>query len=70
VLATLPGAGERDGIQAFTIVNRAPLPVTPILEFPGAITALWVSGGATVAVTRNSVTGKYEAYLLTVACGR
>lgn len=69
VLAAMPGDGDRDGIQAFTMVNRAPVPLTLPVEFPGPVTALWVSGGASaLAVSKNSGTGRYEAYLLTVAC--
>jgi hypothetical protein len=37
----------------------------------GPVTALWVSGGtAALAVSKNLSTGKYAAYLLTVACGQ
>lgn len=70
VLATLPGDGERDGVQAFRILNRAPVPLTRPVDFPGPVTALWVSGGGgALAVSRNAANGRYEAYLLTLACG-
>ena len=42
------------------------------VSFPGGITSLWASpdeNGA-VAVTHNAETGKYEAYLLTMACSQ
>jgi hypothetical protein len=71
VLATRPGdAGEADTIQAFAIVNRAPAPLTAPLGFSGPVTALWPSGGTSaIAVARDIGTGKYAAFLVTVACG-
>ena len=48
------------------------VPVSPGLELNGAITALWTeSGGASaVAVVHNLETGRYEAFRLTLTCGR
>ncbi len=71
VLATRPGDGTvTDAIQAFSIVNRSAAPLTPPLELPGPVTALWPSGGSAVlAVVHNLSTGRYEAYVLTVSCG-
>jgi hypothetical protein len=71
VLATRPGdGGQPDAVQAFAIVNRAASAVTPAVEFPGPVTALWSTGENTaVAVSRNLSTGKYEAYVLTLVCG-
>jgi len=72
VLATRPGeGGQPDAIQAFTIANGAAAALTAAVEMPGPVTALWVSGGsAALAVSKNLSTGKYAAYLLTVACGQ
>ncbi|HEY1336220.1 MAG TPA: hypothetical protein VGF59_01855 [Bryobacteraceae bacterium] len=71
VLATRPGDGsEPDAIQGYSMVNRAATAITAPVEFPGPVTALWTSGGtAAVAVSKNPATGKYAAYLITVACG-
>jgi hypothetical protein len=71
VLATRPGDGTAsDAIQAFSIVNRSPSPLTPALELPGPVTALWPSGGSSVvAIVHNLATGRYEAYVVTVSCG-
>jgi hypothetical protein len=71
VLATRPGDGSAtDGLQAFSIVNRSATALTPPMELPGPVTALWPSGGtAVVAIVHNLVTGRYEAYVITVACG-
>jgi len=70
VLATRPGDGnEPDAIQAFSIVNRAPNPVSAPLAFGGAVTALWpATASAALAVTSDPASGKYAAYLVTLAC--
>jgi hypothetical protein len=72
VLATRPGdGGQPDAVQAFTIANGAAAALTAPVEMPGPVTALWVSGGTSaLAVSKNLSTGKYAAYLLTVACGQ
>jgi hypothetical protein len=71
VLASGAGdAGEPDALQAFALVNRAAAPLTGQTGLPGPITALWPSNATSVlAVIQNLTTGKYAAYLITVACG-
>jgi hypothetical protein len=71
VLVTRPTDGsEPDAIQAFTLVNRSPASLGAALPMPGPVTALWPSGGGgAVAVVRELETGKYAAYLITLACG-
>jgi hypothetical protein len=71
VLATRPGdSSEPDAIQAFSLVERTVAPVTSAAIFPGPVTALWTSGGASaLAVARDLSTGRYAAYVITVACG-
>jgi hypothetical protein len=71
VLATRAGDGtEVDAIQAFGVVNRAAVLLASALDVPGPVTALWPSAaGSAVAVVRDLRTGKYAAYLITVACG-
>ena len=65
--------GDRDANDTLTmldIVDRRPAPVSDPLQFSGAITALWpVPNGAT-AITRNSATGKYAAYKITIRCSQ
>jgi hypothetical protein len=70
VLATRPGDGnEPDAIQAFSVVNRAPAPLAAPLAFAGPVTALWpASAASALAVTSDPATGKYAAYLVTLAC--
>jgi hypothetical protein len=72
VLATLPAdRGEPDSLQAFAVVNQAATATTGAVDFPGPVTALWPSGGNSVlAVAHDLRTGRYAAYLVTVACGR
>jgi hypothetical protein len=72
VLATRAGDGSNDVVRAFEMADREPTPVSQPMEFNGGITALWTdaSGSGAVAVSRNSETGAYEAYRLTIACGQ
>jgi hypothetical protein len=68
VLATRPGDGrEGVAVEAFAIVNRAAVPMGVSVELPGAVTGLW-SGTNVVAIVRHAGTGKYQAYVLTMAC--
>lgn len=54
-----------DAIQAFDIIGRQAVPVSPSIDFGGPITALWSEGENTVlAVSRNLKTGMYEAYFI------
>jgi hypothetical protein len=71
IIATRPGDGsEPDAVQAFALVNGAPVPVTAPVTFAGPVTALWPSGAsAALVVARDLSTGKYGAYVITVACG-
>ena len=71
VLTTKPGdAREPDAIQAWAIVNGAPRALTPPMDLPGPVTALWSLGAAdVVAVVKDLESGRYLAYLITVVCG-
>jgi hypothetical protein len=70
VLATRAGdRGQPDAIQAFSMVDRTPQPLTDAVEFAGPVVALWTSGGsAATAVVHDLRTGKYAAYAVTVVC--
>jgi hypothetical protein len=72
VLATGTGPGRSDAVQAFEIPGREPVAVSTPLEVSGSVTALWTESGANgvVAVVHNSETGRYEAFRLTLTCGR
>jgi hypothetical protein len=72
VLATGNGEGRSDSVQAFEVSGREPMAVSSTLEWAGNITALWTeSGGASsIAVVHNLETRRYEAFRLTLTCGR
>ncbi|MEO8596201.1 MAG: hypothetical protein ABI759_22975 [Candidatus Solibacter sp.] len=71
ILATSAAtAREPDFLRAFGLSNRTLVPLSPPLDLPGPVTALWPrSGNAAVAVVRNLSTGMFQAYLITVNCG-
>lgn len=67
-----------DTIQAMEIQERKAHPVSPPIEFPGPVTALYPlvtrsagegsPGPNTSAVIRNLQTGHYEAYRVSITC--
>ncbi|HEV3254049.1 MAG TPA: hypothetical protein VG033_06560 [Candidatus Acidoferrales bacterium] len=63
---------EPDAIQAYEILDHQAAAVGQPLELAGPVTALWptVDGKSAHAVVRNLKTGKYEAYNITINCGR
>ena len=57
-------------VQLFEIAGSVPAAVGAPVEFPAPVIALWPAGAATAsAITRDTKTGKYAAYSLSVACG-
>jgi hypothetical protein len=69
ILATSSEDVPTDEVRAFEIPDREPILVSAPAEFDGHITALWDSDSTSVvAVARNSETGKYEAYRLSIDC--
>ncbi len=72
LLATGKGNGPRDSVRAFEVPDNEPIPASTALELPGMVTSMWTESGETgaMAVIRNSDTGGYEAYRLTVTCDR
>jgi hypothetical protein len=67
LLASGPGDRDtRDFIALYDSATHPPARLSELLEFPGPVTAL----SATLAVARNLSTGRYEAYSLSVDCGR
>ena len=71
VLAARAGdSNEPDAVQVFAVANRTAAPLAAPLAFSGPVTALWPAGTASVlAVQRDLTTGRYAAYILSVACG-
>lgn len=72
VLAASNVDNAADAIRAFEFADREPVPVTPIVEFPGPVTALWTetAGAAAVAVVQNLESDRYEAYRLSISCSQ
>jgi hypothetical protein len=72
LLATGGGDNSTDSVQAYEFPDRDPVPVSPAVDFPGGITALWTESAGTtaLAVAHNTETGNYEAYRLAVVCGQ
>jgi hypothetical protein len=73
-LVSSPGDSVRpDSIQAVEIMGREALPVSAPVELAGPVQAMWTSGrnSETVnAVLQSPAAGKYEAFTLSLNCGR
>jgi hypothetical protein len=72
VLATTSSNGVNDTMQAFEFPDREAITASQPADFTGSISTLWSETSATsaVAIVRNSETGKYDAFRLTIDCGR
>jgi hypothetical protein len=72
VLATSTSESDAsDSVRAFDVTEREAVATSAPVSFTGPVTALWPVGDKTaLAVTRNRMTGRYEAYILTAACSR
>ncbi len=71
VAGSAPGDRQAaDSIALYDLVNRTPVRVSEPAALPGPVTALWSSDTGALAVVRNLSTGTYEAYALSIDCGR
>lgn len=73
ILATRAGdLTEADSIHAYSIRDGALAEASAPAEFPGPVTALWPAerGRTALAVTRDLKRGEYEAFTLSISCGR
>ena len=63
---------ERDTVQAFEIDGKRAVAVSPALEFAGPVLMLRASENKDtgLAVVKNLQTGRYEAHVLSLSCGR
>ena len=70
MLATKADEQSGDSVRAYELPDRDPIAVSAPMNVPGKVSALWTqaNGDNAIAVTKNSETGSYEAYRLTVAC--
>lgn len=59
-----------DFIALYEVAGGAPVRIGDAVEFPGPVLALWPASAGALAVARNLATKRYEAYSLTVDCGR
>ena len=59
-----------NALAIFDLVNHIPVRVSDSMEMSGSVTATWPSRGAALAVVRNKSTNRYEAYSISVDCGR
>jgi hypothetical protein len=72
VLAASSGDQSGSSLRAYEFLDRDPVAVSPALDLPGEISALWTEqkGDSAVAIVNNRETGDYEAYRLAVSCGQ
>ena len=63
-------AEASDTVTLFDLIHAVPIRVSDTVEFSGPATALWPSKSGALVVVRNPAKGSYEAYGLTVDCGR
>jgi len=70
LLVSASGDPERDGLRAYEIPDRDPVPVSSPLEFDGSVTALWPDASLTgaVAIVKREGTGWYEANRISISC--
>lgn len=63
---------SEDSVRAYEFPDRDPVAVSPAVDFPGPVTALWTEsrGDSAIAVAKNRDTGNYEAFRLAMACGQ
>lgn len=69
---------ERDTVQAYEITGTQAMAVSPALELAGPVMALHaaettdtaIATDTALAVVRNLRTGRYEAQVLSISCGR
>ena len=73
VLTTRAGDNTRpDAVQAYQMTNGEPVEAGPSAEFAGPLLSMWTTpdGIAATAISRDLKTKHYDAFTLTVACGR
>ena len=72
VLATGNSNGPNDTVRALRCQAATPVATGIVLDVSGSITALWTesSEASAVAIAHNFVTGRYEAFRISVSCSR
>lgn len=71
ILATSATESD-DAIKAFELPDRDPVAVSPAVDMPGQITALWTEskGDSAIAVANDRESGSYEAFRVVLACNQ
>jgi len=72
ILAANSGGQGGDAVRAYEFPDRDPVAVSPAVDLPGSIAALWTEsrGDSAMAIVNDQETGSYEAFRLAVACGQ
>ena len=73
MLATRPGDWTvNDALAAYEIVEDKTVATGEPIDFPGPVMSLWPQpgGAAAAAVVLDRNAGFYEAYTVTLTCGR
>jgi hypothetical protein len=73
LLVTRPGdRTQTDAVQALEMVNREAAPVSTPMEFSGPITALWATAehGSVNVISKDLMSGNYEASTLSITCNQ
>lgn len=62
----------RDAVRLFQVARQRLIPIGSPVFLPGKLTVLWAAPGATTAtaVAHDIGSGRYEAFLATISCGR
>jgi len=70
VLTATSGEQASDAVRAYELPDRDPVAVSPAVELPGPLAAMWTEARAdsALAIVKNRETGSYEAYRLALAC--
>lgn len=70
--ASAAADSNEDSLRAYEFPDRDPVAVSPAIDFPGPISALWTEskGDSAIAVINNREKGSYEAYRVAMSCGQ
>jgi hypothetical protein len=71
VIAGEPSEGQ-DALRLFQVVRQRLIPVAAPVFVTGKLTALWAAPGANAAtaIAHDVSSGRYEAFLVSLSCGR
>jgi hypothetical protein len=72
LVTAMTDEGANDSLRGFELVERQPVLAAPALEFAGPIMAVWTAsdGLSATAVARNTRTGSYEVFNVSMGCNQ